>query len=40
MSMEFADRVGRVEPSATLAISDLASKLEADGKDVVDLSVG
>ncbi|SFL09279.1 aspartate aminotransferase [Halogranum rubrum] len=40
MSMEFADRVGRVEPSATLAISDLASKLEAEGKDVVDLSVG
>ncbi|SEO96699.1 aspartate aminotransferase [Halogranum amylolyticum] len=40
MSMEFADRVSRVEPSATLAISDLASKLENEGKDVVDLSVG
>lgn len=38
--MEFADRVTRVEPSATLAISDLASQLEADGADVVDLSVG
>jgi aspartate aminotransferase len=37
---DFAARVGRVEPSATLAISNLASKLEAEGKDVVDLSVG
>jgi aspartate aminotransferase len=38
--MDFADRVERVEPSATLAISNLASELEADGVDVVDLSVG
>ncbi|WP_284013363.1 pyridoxal phosphate-dependent aminotransferase [Halobaculum litoreum] len=36
----FADRVGRVEPSATLAISNAASELEAEGHDVVDLSVG
>ena len=36
----FADRVERVSPSATLAISNKASKLEADGVDVVDLSVG
>ena len=40
MTMKFTDRVGRVEPSATLAISNLASELEADGVDVVDLSVG
>ncbi|MFP4626793.1 MAG: pyridoxal phosphate-dependent aminotransferase [Natronomonas sp.] len=40
MTMDFSSRVRRVEPSATLAISDLASKLEADGVDVVDLSVG
>ena len=40
MSMDFAARVQRVEPSATLAISNLASELEADGVDVVDLSVG
>jgi aspartate aminotransferase len=40
MTMDFADRVERVEPSATLAISNLASQLEADGVDVVDLSVG
>jgi aspartate aminotransferase len=38
--MEFTERVNRVEPSATLAISDLASELESDGIDVVDLSVG
>ncbi|WP_276272434.1 pyridoxal phosphate-dependent aminotransferase [Haloarcula litorea] len=40
MSMDFASRVERVEPSATLAISNKASELEADGVDVVDLSVG
>ena len=38
--MKFTDRVTRVEPSATLAVSSLASRLEADGIDVVDLSVG
>nr|WP_217694316.1 pyridoxal phosphate-dependent aminotransferase [Haladaptatus litoreus] len=38
--MEFSDRIQRVEPSATLAISSLASQLEADGEDVIDLSVG
>ncbi|MFC6906125.1 pyridoxal phosphate-dependent aminotransferase [Halalkalicoccus tibetensis] len=40
MSMEFTDRVSRVEPSATLAISQLATELENEGADVVDLSVG
>jgi len=38
--MNFSERIQRVEPSATLAISNLASQLEAEGKDVVDLSVG
>ncbi len=38
--MNFTDRVSRVEPSATLTISALATELEADGVDVVDLSVG
>ncbi|MFB6267613.1 MAG: pyridoxal phosphate-dependent aminotransferase [Halodesulfurarchaeum sp.] len=38
--MNFAARVERVEPSATLAVSNLAKRLEADGIDVVDLSVG
>jgi aspartate aminotransferase len=40
MTLDFADRVQRVEPSATLAISNKASELEAEGIDVVDLSVG
>jgi len=40
MTTEFSDRVTSVEPSATLAVSTLASELEADGVDVVDLSVG
>lgn len=40
MSMDFADRVTRVEPSATLAISSLAAELENEGADIVDLSVG
>ncbi|MFC7222249.1 pyridoxal phosphate-dependent aminotransferase [Halalkalicoccus sp. GCM10025322] len=40
MSFEFTNRIGRVEPSATLAISQLASELEAEGADVVNLSVG
>ena len=40
MNLEFATRTSRVEPSATVAISNLASELEADGVDVVDLSVG
>ncbi len=38
--MNYTNRVTRVEPSATLAVSSLASRLEADGVDVVDLSVG
>lgn len=38
--MKVSRRIGRVEPSATLAISSLAKELEAEGADVVDLSVG
>ncbi|SHG81951.1 pyridoxal phosphate-dependent aminotransferase [Halobaculum gomorrense] len=37
---DFAARVDRVEPSATLAISNAANELEEAGHDVVDLSVG
>jgi len=40
MTLNFADRVERVEPSATLAISNKSSALQAEGVDVVDLSVG
>jgi aspartate aminotransferase len=38
--MDLSDRVERVEPSATLAVSNRANELEAEGVDVVDLSVG
>lgn len=38
--MDFAARVERVEPSATLAIKAAAGELAADGVDVADLSVG
>jgi aspartate aminotransferase len=40
VSREFSGRVRRVEPSATIAISNLSAELAADGVDVVDLSVG
>ncbi|GAB3416859.1 pyridoxal phosphate-dependent aminotransferase [Haloparvum alkalitolerans] len=40
MSYDFSERIQRVEPSATLAISNLAAEKEAEGADVVDLSVG
>ncbi|WP_158855562.1 pyridoxal phosphate-dependent aminotransferase [Halorhabdus sp. CUG00001] len=40
MNQDFAERVTRVEPSATIAISNLAAELESEGVDVVDLSVG
>ncbi|MFB6080834.1 MAG: pyridoxal phosphate-dependent aminotransferase [Haloferacaceae archaeon] len=39
-AFDFARRVERVEPSATLSISNAAAELEAEGVDVVDLSVG
>ena len=37
---DFSDRIGRVAPSATLAISNLAAEKKAEGADVIDLSVG
>ena len=40
MSFDFAARVDRVEPSATLAISNTASELEAAGGDLGAPPVG
>ncbi len=37
---DYSDRIERVEPSATLAISNLAAERKAAGADVIDLSVG
>ena len=38
--MQFATRVERIETSEELAVGDIASELEAEGRDVIDLSVG
>jgi len=40
MSLEFSELIERVTPSATVSIGNTASELEAQGVDVVDLSVG
>lgn len=40
MTMDVSERISRVEPSATLAISSLAKELESEGADIIDLSVG
>ncbi len=36
----FSDRIGRISPSATLAMTAKAAELRADGLDVINLSVG
>jgi aspartate aminotransferase len=38
--MELSHRIGQIEPSATLSISEKASKLQNEGKDVVDFGAG
>jgi aspartate aminotransferase len=38
--MEFSENVSALQPSATLAVSTLAKKLAAEGRDIVDLSAG
>lgn len=40
MSIQLADRVGRIKPSPTLAVAAQAAALRAQGKDVIDLGVG
>jgi aspartate aminotransferase len=35
-----ADALGRIKPSPTIAISDLAKKLKAEGRDIIALSAG
>ena len=39
-SIAFADRVTRIAPSPTVAISTLALDLRAAGRDVIGLAVG
>lgn len=38
--MEFSKNIGRLQPSATLAVSALAKQLKAEGRDIIDLSAG
>jgi aspartate aminotransferase len=38
--MEFSPNISRLEASATIAVSTLAKRLRAEGRDVIDLSAG
>jgi len=38
--MPFSENIARLQPSATIAVSTLAKKLKAEGRDVIDLSAG
>lgn len=40
MAIQLSDRVQRVKPSPTLAMSALAQKMKAAGRDVINLGVG
>ena len=40
MAIQLSDRVQRVKPSPTLALSAIAQKMKADGRDVINLGVG
>jgi len=40
MTMAFSENIARLEPSATMAVSALAKKLKAEGRDIIDLSAG
>lgn len=40
MSIQLSDRVGRIKPSPTLAVTAKAAELKAAGKDVVSLGAG
>lgn len=38
--MSFSDNIQRLKPSATIAVSTLAKKLAAEGRDIINLSAG
>ena len=38
--MRFSENVSRLEPSATMAVSSLAKRLAAEGRDILNLSAG
>jgi aspartate aminotransferase len=39
-STQFSENVGKLKPSATMAVSALAKRLQAEGRDILDLSAG
>ena len=39
-AMTFSENVARLQPSATMAVSSLAKRLRAEGRDIIDLSAG
>jgi len=38
--MRFSDNIGKLKPSATMAVSALAKRLAAEGRDILNLSAG
>ena len=38
--MNYSDNISRLQPSATIAVSSLAKRLSAEGRDIIDLSAG
>jgi len=40
MPLKLADRVGRIKPSPTLAVTARAAKLKAEGRDILSMSAG
>jgi aspartate aminotransferase len=38
--MTYSENIARLQPSATMAVSSLAKRLAAEGRDVIDLSAG
>ena len=38
--MTFSENIARLQPSATMAVSTLAKRLRAEGRDIIDLSAG
>ncbi len=38
--MKYSENISRLQPSATMAVSSLAKKLAAEGRDIINLSAG
>ena len=40
VAMDYSENIGRLKPSATIAVSTLAKKLAREGRDIINLSAG